>query len=50
MAFEEHGNLAVELGADPPAVLVEGIRAFKSAYAATHEEEMRLAALERRTT
>jgi hypothetical protein len=50
MAFDENGNLAIALGSDPPAVLVDGIAVFKRAYAATQAEDMRIAALERKKT
>ena len=48
MTFDEHGNLAIALGADPPAVLVEAIATFKRASAAVHAEDMRLAAIKRK--
>lgn len=44
MALDENGNLGVALGADPPAILVEGIAAYKHALAATRAEEAKLRA------
>ena len=48
MTFDDHGNLAIALGTDPPAVLVEAIGVFKRAYASVQAEDMRLAALKRK--
>ncbi len=40
---EENGNLAVAIGIDPPAVLVDGIGVFKRALSAVRAEDQRLA-------
>jgi len=39
----EHGNLGVTLGEDPPAVLVDGIRAYRMALLSTQAEDRRIA-------
>lgn len=44
MEHEENGNLAVAIGADPPAILIDGIAEYKRSLQAVRNEDARLAA------
>jgi hypothetical protein len=43
MEHEEHGNLATANGADPPAVLMDAIGAYKRAMSVVRMEDQKLA-------
>lgn len=44
LEHEETGNLALAIGAEPPAILVDAIGEYKRAYAAVRAEDQRIAA------
>lgn len=41
--FIENGNLAVALGTDPPAILVDAISAYRAALTATRNKNEEIA-------
>lgn len=49
MAFAEDGNMAVALGPDPVAALVDACRVFQIARNATRVEDIRIEAKRRET-